>query len=206
MKNWIQRRIDALLGFLMRQQSSIRYKDCIASGILEMGKHSYGRPIIHNYKGSEAKVIIGSYCSIAPEVTFITGGIHPLNWVSTFPFRHQWQLPGSDADGMPATKGNIVVGSDVWIGTGSLILSGVKIGHGAVIGARSVVTKDVAAYSLVAGSPAAVVRYRFPEDVIQKLLAIRWWEWDEDKVLCAVPMLSSSSIDEFLRLYGEKTA
>jgi tetrahydrodipicolinate N-succinyltransferase len=110
-----------------------------------------------------------------------------------------WNLPGKLEDGIPASKGDIHVGCDVWIGTDAMILSGVTIGHGAVIAARSVVTKDIPPYAVAAGSPARVIRYRFPPDQIQALLDLQWWSWPEHKVLEAVPLLSGPKISDFIR-------
>ena len=170
-------------------------------GLLEIGRHTYGYPTIDSYEGSEARVIIGHFCSISPGVVMITGGIHPVEWVSTFPFRTQWNLEGARAGGTPATRGDIIIGSDVWIGTDAMILSGVSIGHGAVIAARSVISRDIPPYAVVAGAPAKVVRYRFDEDAIKKLLEIKWWEWDDGRIREAVSLLSIPNVNEFLRKY-----
>ena len=155
-----------------RYENSKRISALISKGLLLVGEHTYG---LHNlridsYKGSEAKVTIGRYCSIAPDVRIITGGVHPVEQISTFPFRIKCDLPGKYLDGMPGTKGDILIGSDVWIATQVLILSGVKIGHGAVIAAGSVVTKDVPPYAIVGGNPAKLIRYRFDPTRIQELL------------------------------------
>jgi carbonic anhydrase/acetyltransferase-like protein (isoleucine patch superfamily) len=95
-----------------------------------------------------------------------------------------------------------MIGHDVWVGVDALILSGVTIGNGAVIAARSVVTKDVPPYAIVAGSPARVVKYRFDEDTIAVLLAIAWWDWPQAKIEEALPLLMSPNLDTFIRRYG----
>ena len=156
----------------------------LKQGILEVGDYTYGINDLHidNYRGSEAKIIIGKYCSLSKNIRLIPGGIHPTNWISTFPFRIQLDLPGKFEDGMPLTKGNIQIGNDVWIGTGVTILSGVTIGHGSVVSACSVVTKDVKPYSIVAGNPAKLVRYRFPQERISELLDMAWWDWPIEKI------------------------
>lgn len=187
--------------YLKTQLSRASCEDMSRRGLLEIGRHTYGHPTIDSYSGSEARVIIGHFCSISPGVLMITGGIHPIEWVSTFPFRTQWNLKGAHGDGTPATRGDIIIGSDVWIGTEAMILSGVSIGHGAVIAARSVVSKDVPPYAIAAGVPAKVVRYRFDEDTIKKLLEIRWWEWDDDRIREAVLLLSSTNVAEFIARY-----
>ena len=174
------------------------------SGLLTIGRHTYGSPRIDVFKGSEAPVSIGSFCSISKGVVFITGGVHPVDWVSLFPFRIKFGLDGAYEDGTPATRGAITVGNDVWIGTDALILSGVTIGHGAVVAARSVVTRDVAPYSLVAGVPAKLIRMRFPPATIERLLRIEWWNWPDEKIVAEVPFLSSPHSEIFISRYDRQ--
>jgi acetyltransferase-like isoleucine patch superfamily enzyme len=163
-----------------------------------VGKHTYGRPEIDLYKGSESKVIIGDYTSISKNVRIITGGIHPIEWISTFPFRIKWKIPGAFQDGMPISKGDVIIGSDVWIASDVVILSGIHIGHGAVIAAGAVVTHDIPAFAIAAGIPARIIKYRFSTDQITDLLKIRWWEWEENKIRNNIYLLSSPNIDEFI--------
>ncbi|MCX5871336.1 MAG: CatB-related O-acetyltransferase [Deltaproteobacteria bacterium] len=197
-KDVIQKGIHLLSDFVMRQNQYYEYKRQRGLGTLQVGKHTYGLPVIDAYKGSERKVIIGSYCSIARNVVLVTGGIHPVGWVSTYPFRYQWNLPGAFEDGMPSSNGDIVIGSDVWIGADVMIMSGVTVGHGAVIAARSVVTRDIPPYSLVGGVPAKVIRSRFDPETVAQLLEIKWWEWDEARVRSAIPFLSGPDIRQFI--------
>jgi acetyltransferase-like isoleucine patch superfamily enzyme len=182
------------------QQRHLENQPLMDRGLLVVGRHTYGDPKIWSYPGSERKVTIGSFCSIAPGVEIITGGIHPTDWVSTYSFRIQWRMEGAFEDGMPQSKGDVVIGSDVWIGTGAMVLSGVTVGHGAIVAARAVVTSDVPPYAIVAGCPTRVVRYRFPPDVIEKLLDIAWWEWDDARIRHLVPLLSSPDVERFLAL------
>ena len=178
-----------------------RTKQMRERGLLKIGRHTYGFPEIHGYRGSERKVMIGSFCSIAQNVTIITGGIHPVDWVSTFPFRIRWGLLGACEDGMPHSNGDVVIGSDVWIAEEAMILSGVTIGHGAVVCARAVVTKDVPPYAIVGGVPARVIRFRFPSGVVEELLAIRWWDWSDDEIAKIVPLLSTPDIQGLFKYY-----
>ncbi len=203
MKLFFKQKCAALWTFLEDNRKALQADAWKRNGTLEIGKHTYGQPRIMQYRGSERKVRIGSYCSIAPDVTIISGGIHPVSWVSTFPFRIKWKLPGAYTDGMPCSSGDVNIGSDVWIGTHVIILSGVTIGHGAVIATGAVVTKDVPPYTLAGGVPAKIIRKRFTEDQITSLLCIRWWEWDEEKIKTAAPLLSSDNMDEFIRLYSK---
>ena len=105
-------------------------------------------------------------------------------------------------EGHPHSKGDITVENDVWIGHGSKILSGVSIGDGAIIGANSLVTRDIPPYAIAAGSPARVIKYRFDEQTIEKLLEIRWWDFKEEEIIKIIPLLQSSDMEEFLRIYG----
>ncbi len=198
-----QRLFAQIYVFLRRQDKYLKHRTLIEQGLLVIGRNTYGTPIVDVYRGSERKVSIGSFCSISRGVVIVTGGVHPVNWVSTFPFRAQWHLPGAYADGIPTSDGDIVIGSDVWIGTEAMILSGVTIGDGAVIAARSVVTRDVPPYAIVAGVPARIIRYRFDQCIIDQLLEIKWWEWDDEQIRQAVPLLSSERIDDFLVSYGK---
>jgi virginiamycin A acetyltransferase len=143
-------------------------------------------------------VRVGRYCSIGPGVTIVAGGVHPPDWVATWPFRAKLSLQGAFEDGMPSSRGPVDIGSDVWIGTQAMILSGVVIGHGAIIAARAVVTRPVPPYAIVAGNPARVVRMRFDADIVQRLLASRWWEREPAELLPFVPLLSSTRVVEFL--------
>lgn len=121
--------------------------------LLTVGKHTYGKVNIVRNRGSDAKVEIGKYCSIASNVIFITGGIHPKDWVSLYPFAIKWHLPGAYANGTPKTNGPITIGNDVWLAHGVTILSGVNIGDGAIVATGSTVTKDLPPYSISAGVP-----------------------------------------------------
>ena len=168
------------------------------SGVISMGRGSYGTPRVVYHEGDTAKVTIGRYCSIAGGVEIMPGGNHRIDWVSTFPFRVRYGLEGALDDGHPSTKGDVVIGSDVWIGSGALILSGITISDGAVVAARSVVTKNVEPYTVVAGNPARVVAQRFSAEQRRRLLALRWWDWPEHLVLERVVALNGGDVDAFL--------
>lgn len=141
----------------------------------------------------DSKLIIGNHCSIADKTTIFLGGHHFLDRVCT---RHKDRTLRKCR-----SKGDVVIGSDVWICYGVTILDGVTIGHGAVVGAKAVVASDVPPFAIVAGNPARIIRYRFSPTVIQKLLAIAWWDWPIEKVEAARSLLESPDIERFLRVY-----
>lgn len=169
------------------------------SGRIEMGAHSYGAPRVR-WWGEDANLVIGKYCSIAEGVEIYLGGNHRTDWITTFPFSwfaKAWP-EARRLTGHPATRGDVVVGNDVWLGAGCIVLSGVRIGDGAVIGCRAVVSRDVPPYAIVAGNPAKVTRMRFNEDTIGRLLAVRWWDWPDTRVRRQVGLLMSGDVDDFL--------
>lgn len=166
-----------------------------------MGKWSYGAPRVLSF-GEGTKATVGKYCSIAEGVTIMAGGEHRPDWVTTFPFQCFW-AETTHFPGHPKSKGDVVIGNDVWIGKDAFILSGVHIGDGAVIGARAVVAKDVPPYAIVVGNPARIIRYRFDQAAIEKLLQIKWWDWPEKEILNAMAFLLSTDINAFIA-YCEK--
>jgi len=196
----VRRILQKLLYRLM--EFGARYRSCqdeIAAGFLSMGEHSYGCPQIIRFPGDRRQVRIGKFCSIAPGVKIFVGGNHNTQWVSTYPFRLMFDLPGKLRDGHPASKGDVVIGSDVWLGYGATIFSGVQIGHGAVIAGQAVVTHDVPPYYIAAGNPARLVRPRFEAAQIQALLQIAWWDWPLERILGEVDGLSQGNIDAFIQ-------
>jgi virginiamycin A acetyltransferase len=172
-------------------------KDHLTQPNFEIGNWSYGVPKVITW-GNKSKLKIGQFCAISQEVVILLDADHHPEWVSTYTFNGIW--PECIAQGHPGSKGDIIIGNDVWIGYQALILSGVTIGDGAVIGARSVVTKDVPPYAIVAGCPARVIRYRFPQPIIDKLLAIKWWNWPLNQIYHFTPFLTSGYIAEFIDL------
>lgn len=127
----------------------------------------------------EAK--IGKFCSIARNVTIGVSG-HNMNWVTTSLILVNKKYDFIKTNIKSPQKPAPIIGNDVWIGMNSIVMRGVVIGDGAIVAAGSIVTKDVEPYSIVAGSPARIVKYRFSKDIIYKLLQIRWWEWSEEKI------------------------
>ena len=142
--------------------------------------------VLYHYPINNDKLIIGKFCSIACGAKFIfTSANHTLKSLSTYPFPLFWEEYGfAQKDVVQAwdNKGDIIIGNDVWIGYEAIIMSGVRIGNGAIIGTRAVVTKDVEPYTIVGGVPAHFIKKRFDDETIKKLQAICWWDWDKEKL------------------------
>ncbi|ESY56089.1 MULTISPECIES: CatB-related O-acetyltransferase [unclassified Mesorhizobium] len=138
--------------------------------------HSNLRPTSFLHCTEQSPVEIGAFCSIAPEVLFVCQANHPTETASTFGIQDRIGKTKSLYEYL-RTKGPIIVGNDVWIGTRAIILAGVTIGDGAVIAAGGVVTKDVPPYAIVGGNPAKLIRYRFSDETIEAMRNIRWWDW-----------------------------
>lgn len=135
---------------------------------VSVGRGTYGELCVYSWGSSDESLVIGSYCSIASFVEIMLGGNHNYSVASTYPF-HVWML----GDSVEAnSKGPIVIDDDVWIGQSSMIMSGVHIGQGSIVGARSVVTKDVPPYAIVGGNPAKVIKFRFSDEIIKILIKI----------------------------------
>lgn len=173
-----------------RRAMLFRLEELQRSGRVQIGRGTYGVPAVKTFAGDETHLSIGNFCSIAADVTVILGGGHPVDRISTFPFREQWDLPGKWQDGFPTSKGDIRIENDVWVGNGVTILSGVTIGSGAVIAAGAIVTKDVSPYAVVAGVPAVPIRFRHSPGVVAQLLEIGWWDWPDSLIKQAVSVLN----------------
>jgi acetyltransferase-like isoleucine patch superfamily enzyme len=173
-----------------------------AGGLLTVGRYTYGVPTVLVFGPNPPRLDIGAFCSISDGVEIMLNGNHRVDWSSTYPFRHQFGMPGRFADGHPASRGPVAVGNDVWLARDALVLSGVTIGDGAVVGARAVVTRDVAPYSIVAGNPARHVRVRFNEDVIGALMRLKWWDWPDEKIRANVAALCDANVEAFLKTHA----
>ncbi len=142
--------------------------------------------VLYQYPINKDKLIIGKYCSIACGAKFIfTSANHTMSSISTYPFPiffDEWDLEISDITKAWDNKGDIVIGNDVWIGYEAVIMPGVTIGDGAIVGTRAVVTKDIPPYTVVGGTPAHIIKKRFDDITIERLLQIQWWNWEDEKV------------------------
>lgn len=159
------------------------------------GPENFLNNVLYHFDFNGDKLIIGKFCSIAAEVRFImNGGNHPVDLLTTYPFPIFGQ--GWEA-AMPEkwpNRGNTVIGNDVWIGYGALIMPGIQVGNGAIIATGSVVTKNVAPYAIVGGNPAQLIRYRFGKADIARLERLSWWNWDIEKITRNVKSICSSNI------------
>lgn len=166
--------------------------------LTSVGRYTYGTNLIKiSSWGEGAQLKIGSFCSIA-NCNVVLGGNHRTDWITTYPFGHtnkhifKWH-----GKGHPSTKGDVIIGNDVWIANGVTIMSGVNIGDGAIIASNSHVVKDVPPYTIVGGNPAVIIRKRFSDEHITKLLELKWWDWDVKKIQENIHLLCSDNIDEF---------
>jgi acetyltransferase-like isoleucine patch superfamily enzyme len=158
------------------------------------GDYTYGAlTVIDWHQGTVCTV--GKYCSIAEPVTVLLGGEHRTDGVATYAFRERDGIGPAEPNSF--SKGDVVIGNDVWIGWNATILSGVTIGDGAVIGARAVVRKDVPPYAIALGNPARVARYRFTPAQIARLLEVKWWDWDRGRIVDNAALLSGD-VEAFL--------
>lgn len=195
-------------------------KDNIKSKHIKAGRHSYYAgyhhgvhfednvlyldEVDHNkYAPGEIDGLeIGNFCSIASGAKFMLCGTqgHNYNWIVVHP------LAGFDKENFPGHnwKGNTIIGNDVWLGYDSLIMPGVHIGDGAVVAARSVVSKDIGPYEIWGGNPAKLIKKRFNDDQIEKLLQIKWWDWDDKKISRNIDLLRSGNVDALWKMFLEE--
>ena len=159
--------------------------------------------VLYHYPVNGDKLKIGKFCSIACGAKFLfTSGNHALKSLSTYTFPlffEEWGLDAKDIRSAWDNKGDIVVGNDVWIGYEAVVMSGVKIGDGAIIGARAVVTKDVEPYTIVGGVPAKPIRKRFDDETIKALEALRWWDWEFDEIQKKLPAIQSGDLAQLVK-------
>jgi len=156
--------------------------------------------LLESIPGKGAPVHIGSYSGVHYTVTVVTGGQHHPDWVSLM-HAHDEDGQWVTAENHVVDRGPVTIGSDCWVAYEALIMSGVRIGHGAVVAARAVVVKDVEPYAVVGGNPGKVIRYRFEEPVREALLRIAWWDWPRKKVAAHKDLIHSPQVERFVRLH-----
>lgn len=183
-------------------------RDQITNPNIIAGEYSYYSGYYHGHSFDDCarylapdrndvdKLVIGKFCSIGSGAVFLMAGNqgHRLDWASTFPFFYQEDDSFKDAPDGFERAGDTILGNDVWVGTEAMIMPGIKIGDGAVIAGRSIVTKDVKPYTISAGNPARTIRTRFTPEEIEMLLEMKWWDWDKTMIKKAIPLLCSNNI------------
>lgn len=163
------------------------------------GSEEFEKNVKHHYDFLGDKLIIGKFCAIAKGIEFIMNGAnHRMGSVTTYPFNimgNGWEKATPTLDDLPF-KGDTIVGNDVWIGQDVTVMPGIHIGDGAIIAAKSVVTKDVPPYHIVGGNPAKIIRKRFDESLIQYLLDLKWWDWSAEKIFNNLEIICSSDVEK----------
>jgi len=183
-------------------------KNIVKNPAIEVGDYTYyddfedvgnfEKNVKYHFDFIGDKLIIGKFCMIASNVTFIMNGAnHLTNAISSYPFAifgAGWEK-AMEGKTYP-TKGNTVIGNDVWIGYNVTIMPGIKIGDGAIIASNTTVTKNVEPYSIVGGNPSKLIRKRFSEKTILKLLELQWWNWDIEKITENVDKLTQNDFNK----------
>jgi len=162
--------------------------------------YNFEKNVLYHFEFIGDKLILGNFCAIASDVKFImNGGNHELSPISTFPFGifgEGWEAvnEGVNVSEKYPNKGDMIIGNDVWIGHNATLMPGIKVGNGVVIASESVVTKDVPDYAIVGGNPAQVIRMRYDDDTVRRLLDIAWWNWDADKITAHLKIINSADV------------
>lgn len=186
---------------------TVYLKDVITNPNIEVGEYTMYNDfvndprefeknnVLYHYPINGDKLIIGKFCSIACGAKFmLTSANHKMSSLSTYPFPifyEEWGLDAKDIRNAWDNKGDIVIGNDVWIGYEAVIMSGVTIGDGAIIGTRAVVTKDVPPYTIVGGVPAKPIRKRFDDATVERLIKLRWWDWEHEKIAQSIAAIQA---------------
>lgn len=186
---------------------TVYLKDVITNPNIEVGEYTMYNDfvndprefeknnVLYHYPINGDKLIIGKFCSIACGAKFLfTSANHKMSSLSTYPFPifyEEWGLDAKDIRNAWDNKGDIIIGNDVWIGYEAVIMAGVTIGDGAIIGTRAVVTKDVLPYTIVGGVPAKPIRKRFDDATVEKLIKLRWWDWEHEKIAQSIAAIQA---------------
>lgn len=199
-------------------KQTVHLKEVINHPKIQVGEFSYYHnfEILEDYASylapylfplSKDSLIIGKFVQIAHGVRFITSSAnHKMSGFSTYPFNTFMMTPQTTSEDITAmfedaqNRGDTVVGNDVWIGMNAVIMPGVKIGDGAIIGANSVVTKNVEPYTVVGGNPATIIKKRFDEQTIDTLLNIKWWDWSIEKIEKNIDVITGNDLDALIGL------
>ena len=172
----------------------IKKNNIIVGDFTYIADSEFESHVTHHYEWNGDKLIIGKFCQIAAGVEFVMNGAnHQMDAVSTFPF---YTLEGWNME-PPAlsSRGDTIIGNDVWIGQNAVILPGVHIGDGAIIGANSIVGSNVVPYTIVVGNPAKELRKRFDDELIDLMLKFKWWDKSIDEIDSLIPILTCSNLN-----------
>lgn len=187
---------------LKRAKVELDQEELMKAGKLTIGVGSYAPPLVKYFDTESPSVVhIGKYCSISMNVKIMMGADHNIDFVTTFPFWIRHKALFSTPSDVKTSKGNVIIGNDVWIGRDVLIRNGVYIGDGAVIGACSLVTQDVKPYEVVGGVPAKHIKFRFSEEQISALLDISWWNWPLEKIVENQSEILNNNINLFIQKF-----
>ncbi len=193
-------------------------KNCITRANIRVGDFTYfdvtgdpgaraedfeTRNVLYHFDFIGDRLLIGAFCALGSGVRFLMNGAnHELAPLSTYPF-------GIFTDGWEAaaplcrTRGDTVVGNDVWIGYDATVMPGRTVGHGAIVGSGSLVAADVPPYAIVGGNPARLIRMRFPEEAVARLLAVAWWDWPAEKIARHLDRIAGTDLDALERAANE---
>ena len=178
-----------------------------------VGEYTYGHENIkiewgdylqYNKKTNDfiiPELVIGKFCSIGANIKVYLGGNHRVDWVTTYPFTNM-EFFDKDITGHPCTNGDVYIGNDVWIGSNVTIMSGVSIGDGSIISNNSHVSSNIKPYSINGGNPCSFYYYRFDQEVINKLLELKWWNMNIDIINDISPILCSNDIDSIFKKFN----
>ena len=195
-------------------RETVYLKNVVTNPNIQIGEYTMYNDFVHDPRQFEKNNVlyqypingdslrIGKFCSIACGAKFLFASAnHTQTSVSTYPFPiffEEWDLDIGDVTSAWDHKGDIVIGNDVWIGYEAVVMAGVTIGNGAIIGARAVVTKDVPPYTIVGGVPAREIRRRFSDDVIARLLELKWWDWPAERIQRNIKNIQSGRLNLLL--------
>ena len=195
-------------------RETVYLKNVVTNPNIQIGEYTMYNDFVHDPRQFEKNNVlyqypingdslrIGKFCSIACGAKFLFASAnHTQASVSTYPFPiffEEWDLDIGDVTSAWDHKGDIVIGNDVWIGYEAVVMAGVTIGNGAIIGARAVVTKDVPPYTIVGGVPAREIRRRFSDDVIARLLELKWWDWPAEQIQRNIKNIQAGRLDLLL--------
>ncbi len=163
---------------------------------------NFEKNVLYLFEFMQDKLILGKFCQLATGVRFIMNGSnHSMNGISTYPFKVFGEDWATRASMDVISKGDTIIGHDVWIGNSATIMQGVKIGDGAIIGTNSLVTKDVEPYTVVGGNPAKEIRKRFDNETISFLLKLKWWDWPVVKITQHLDLITRGDIQGLKKIY-----